>query len=99
MNSILYLIIFVSISSFLLWAEENPTISSGSSAPKPKAIPKALPVKSSTNKDADVNRKALRALPLVPSDPEVEVKPLRALPVNKDNEAVSYTHLTLPTKA
>ena len=85
-NSILYLIIFVSISSFLLWAEENPTISSGSSAPKPKAIPKALPVKSSTNKDADVNRKALRALPLVPSDPEVEVKPLRALPVNKDNE-------------
>ena len=77
----------------MLWAEENPTISSGSSAPKPKAIPKALPVKSSTNKDADVNRKALRALPLVPSDPEVEVKPLRALPVNKDNEEVFvYTY-------
>ena len=77
----------------MLWAEENPTISSGSSAPKPKAIPKALPVKSSTNKDADVNRKALRALPLVPSDPEVEVKPLRALPVNKDNEEVENNNV------
>ena len=94
MNFVLSLIIFVFLCPLPLQAEEDQTLPSGSSATKPEVIPKALPVKSS-NENANENRKALRALPLVPLDPEAEEKPLSALPVDKEKKREKRIKLRL----
>ena len=85
MNFNLSLIIFVILLPYCLQAEDEQVLSPVEAAPELPIIPKAIPVKPS-NENNDEDRKALRALPILPNEPESKKKPLKALPLDKEEE-------------